>query len=44
VAGAASLKITPGVAPTTPNDGDMWVTTAGLFVRIAGVTRQVTVT
>ena len=44
VAGAASLKITPGVAPTTPNDGDMWVTTDGLFVRIAGVTRQVTVT
>jgi len=34
----ASLRIRHGVAPTTPNDGDMWTSTAGLFVRINGVT------
>ncbi|MFY1595485.1 GDSL-type esterase/lipase family protein [Micromonospora sp. WMMD737] len=34
----APLRIAPGVAPTSPVDGDIWVTTAGLFVRIAGAT------
>lgn len=34
----ASLNIPHGVAPTTPVNGDMWTTTAGLFVRINGVT------
>jgi len=34
----ASLRLRHGVAPTTPNDGDMWTSTAGLFVRINGVT------
>lgn len=34
----ASLRLRHGVAPTTPNDGDMWTTTAGLFVRINGAT------
>lgn len=34
----ASLNMAHGAAPTTPNDGDMWTTTAGLFVRINGVT------
>jgi len=34
----ASLRLRHGVAPTTPNDGEMWTSTAGLFVRINGVT------
>lgn len=40
--GAAGLNLphsaTTGVAPSTPKDGDMWTTTAGLYVRINGVT------
>lgn len=35
---AAGLSIPPGVAPTSPSDGNMWTTTAGLFVRINGST------
>ena len=27
-----------GVAPSTPVNGDMWNTTAGLFVRVNGAT------
>jgi hypothetical protein len=38
VAGAASLNIPHGAAPTAPNDGDCWTTTAGLFCRINGAT------
>lgn len=38
VTAAAPLRIPHGVAPTSPNDGDIWTTTAGLFVRINGVT------
>lgn len=34
----AGFAVTPGVAPTTPTNGDMWTTTAGLFVRINGAT------
>ncbi len=37
-ASAASLRIPHGTAPSSPNDGDIWTTTAGLFVRINGVT------
>lgn len=33
----AGLKITPGVAPTSPNNGDVWVTAAGIFARVNGV-------
>lgn len=36
--GAASLNIPQGTAPTTPVNGDMWTTSAGLYVRINGVT------
>lgn len=36
--GAASLTIPHGSAPTSPANGDMWTTTAGLFVQINGVT------
>ena len=36
--GVSSARITHGVAPTAPVNGDMWTTTAGLFVQINGVT------
>jgi hypothetical protein len=42
--GSAGLSIPHGTAPTTPTNGDIWTTTAGLYVRINGVTRLVTVT
>lgn len=34
----ASIKLPHGTAPTSPVDGDMWTTTAGLYVRINGAT------
>lgn len=34
----AGFNLPPGQAPTTPNDGDMWTTSAGLFAHAAGVT------
>lgn len=37
-AASAGFNIAPGVLPTTPNNGDMWVTAAGLFVQINGAT------
>ena len=36
--GASGFNITPGVAPTSPVNGDVWVTTAGLYVQINGAT------
>jgi hypothetical protein len=36
--GGAGLNLPPGTAPTSPNNGDIWVTSAGLYVRIAGTT------
>ena len=38
VAGVSPLRIAHGTAPSAPVDGDIWTTTAGLFVRINGVT------
>jgi len=35
---AASLNFQTGVAPSLPNNGDMWLTGAGLFLRTGGVT------
>lgn len=35
---AASMNIPQGVPPSTPNNGDVWTTSAGLFVRAGGVT------
>lgn len=35
---AAGFNISPGIAPTSPNNGDVWTTSAGLFVRINGST------
>jgi hypothetical protein len=34
----ATLNIPHGAAPSSPVNGDMWTTTAGLFVRINGAT------
>jgi hypothetical protein len=34
----ASTKVPQGTAPTVPGDGDVWMTTAGLFARTGGVT------
>lgn len=34
----SSLRIPHGAAPTAPVNGDIWTTTAGLFVRINGAT------
>jgi hypothetical protein len=36
--GGASANIPAGVAPTSPNNGDIWTTSTGLFVRAGGVT------
>lgn len=36
----ATLNIPQGVAPTSPVNGDLWTTSAGLFIRIAAITRQ----
>jgi len=36
--GAAGLRLPHGTAPSSPTDGDMWTTTAGLYVRINGGT------
>lgn len=35
---AAGLRIPHGTAPTTPTNGDVWTTTAGIYVRINGST------
>ena len=43
-ASLAPLRIPHGTAPTSPTNGDMWSTTAGLFIRINGVTKTVTLT
>jgi hypothetical protein len=34
----ASIRLPHGTAPTSPQNGDMWTTSAGLFVRINGAT------
>lgn len=35
---ASSVRLAHGAAPTSPVNGDMWTTTAGLFVRVNGST------
>lgn len=39
---AAGFNLAPGVAPTSPNNGDMWMTTAAIFARINGATVTLT--
>lgn len=36
----ASMTMTAGTAPTSPNDGDIWFDGSHLYCRIAGVTKQ----
>lgn len=36
--GGAGLRVPHGTAPTTPTNGDIWTTTAGMYVRVNGVT------
>lgn len=36
----ASFQLPHGTAPATPGNGDLWTTTAGLFVRLNGATQQ----
>ena len=38
--GAAALNVPQGVTPTSPNNGDIWTTSSGLFARLAGTTDQ----
>ena len=35
----AGLTITPGVAPTSPTNGEIWMTNTGVFARVSGATR-----
>ena len=34
----SGINVSPGVVPGVPGNGDVWVTSAGLFVRVNGVT------
>lgn len=36
--GAAPLNIPPGTTPTSPNNGDVWATTEGVFAQVNGYT------
>lgn len=38
VAASAGFNMPHGTAPTSPANGDMWTTTAGLYVRVNGAT------
>jgi hypothetical protein len=40
----ASMRIPHGAAPTTPVNGDLWSSTAGLFYRLNGVSKTVAFT
>lgn len=42
--GSSGFRVPHGTAPTSPTNGDMWTTTAGLFVQINGVTKTATLT
>jgi hypothetical protein len=42
--GIAGFRVPHGAAPSSPVNGDLWTTTAGLFVQIDGVTKTVTLT
>lgn len=36
------LRLRAGVAPTTPNDGDLWFDGTDIKIRVAGVTKTFT--
>ena len=35
---SAGLNLPVGTAPSSPNNGDMWITSSGLFIRVGGTT------
>lgn len=37
-AGGAGLNLPPGAAPSSPNNGDVWTTAAGVYAQINGAT------
>lgn len=37
-AGGAGFRLPHGAAPTSPTNGDVWTTTAGMYVRVNGAT------
>ncbi|MBO9602537.1 MAG: hypothetical protein J7496_08525 [Novosphingobium sp.] len=39
--GGAGFRVPHGSAPSAPTNGDIWTTTAALFARINGTTRQI---
>lgn len=39
--GGAGLRLPHGSAPSAPVDGDTWTTSAGAFIRINGVTKEI---
>ena len=41
---AAGIRITPGTAPDSPVNGDVWITNTGQFNQIAGMTQAVAYT
>ena len=41
---AAQICMTSGVAPTSPNDGDMWYDGADVKFRVGGITKTFTLT
>jgi len=43
-AAAAGFNITPGAAPTSPANGDVWTTSVGLYAQIGGAAYQLTKT
>ncbi len=38
----SGLNVSPGTAPSSPNNGDVWTTSGGLFAQVNGATQQVT--
>lgn len=36
--GGAGFNIAPGISPNSPNNGDLWVTSSGLFIHMSGTT------
>lgn len=42
IASVGGLRITPGIAPSAPADGTLWVTDTGVFARVNGSTYQLT--
>lgn len=42
--GAATLRLRDGVAPTSPNDGEIWQDGTNLKIQIGGITKTVTLT